>query len=93
MKGYPLQMELIMSKNPYDTADEERLSFSGTNQWISAADENESTDMRSKILVPLNGTCTTKFSEDRIPPSDMKSIKYLSFKDQKTAQLQTAMCH
>jgi len=93
MKGYPLQMELIMSKNTYDTVGKQRFSFSGTNQWISAPDEDENTDMRSKILLPLNRTCTTKFNKDRIPPSDRRSTKQLLFKDRKTAQFQTAMCH
>lgn len=62
--------------------------ISGLHQQMSTR-----TDMRNKILAPPNGTYATRFNEDKIPPSDMKSIKYLSFKDQKTAQLQTVMSH
>lgn len=72
MKGCPLQKELAMSKTTYDRADKYRLSFSGADRWISAADENESTNMSSKPLVPLNRACATKRAEDRVPPQTRK---------------------
>lgn len=78
---------MLMTQQTNKDFPSERL-ISGFQQQTSMR-----TDMRNKILVPLNGTYATRFSEDKIPPSDMKSIKYLSFKDQKTAQLQTVMSH
>jgi len=42
-------MELIVHKNTHDRAEKQGLSFSVTNQCISAADENNNTDEEQNL--------------------------------------------
>lgn len=42
-------MELIVRKKPHDRAEKQGLSFSVTNRWISAADENNNTDEEQNL--------------------------------------------